>query len=209
MKNTVSRLNKELEQCQRRAQETKTQLMNAARAAENDFNQKITNLKATGEEAAKKHAEELYKLKTGLEKRMTQALQALQTAKDDEIEKLQERLEALQAHLESLVQQHEEAMIRAENEKQQALLIGKNRSMLAIFSFLTLFTFFKSRNIAHRDKQALMEKLEVVARELKVEQEGLERLKREHNARDDKQRNAIAQLKDEISAMRAREEENR
>uniref|UniRef100_A0A0K8UUX9 Rootletin n=1 Tax=Bactrocera latifrons TaxID=174628 RepID=A0A0K8UUX9_BACLA len=185
LKNAVSRLNKELEQCQRRAQETKTQLMNAARAAENDFNQKIANLKAAGEEAAKKHADELYKLKTGLEKRMAQALQALQTAKDDEIEKLQERLEALQAHLESLVQQHEEAMIRAENEKQQALLM------------------------AHRDKQALMEKLEGVARELKVEQDGLERLKREHNAHDEKQRNAIAQLKDEISAMRTREEENR
>lgn len=54
-----------------------------------------------------------------------------------------------------------------------------------------------------------MEKLEAAARELKVEQEGLERLKREHNAHDEKQRNAIAQLKDEISAMRTREEENR
>ncbi|XP_017465637.1 PREDICTED: rootletin isoform X1 [Rhagoletis zephyria] len=185
LKNSVTRLNKELEQCQRRAQETKNQLMNAARAAENDYNQKIASLKAVGEEAAKKHSEELYKLKTGLEKRMAQALQALQTAKDDEIEKLQERLEALQAHLESLVQQHEEAMIRAENEKQQALLM------------------------AHRDKQALMEKLETATRELKNEQEGLERMKREHNAHDEKQRNAIAQLKDEISAMRTREEENK
>ncbi|XP_067617480.1 rootletin isoform X1 [Eurosta solidaginis] len=185
LKNAVARLNKELEQCQRRAQETKTQLINAARTAENDFNQKIANLKAGSEEAAKKHADELYKLKNGLEKRMAQALQALQTAKDDEIEKLQERLDGLQAHLESLVQQHEEAMIRAENEKQQALLM------------------------AHRDKQSLMEKLEAAARDLKVEQDGIERTRREYNAHDEKQRNAIAQLKDEMSTIRTREEETK
>ncbi|XP_046805055.1 rootletin isoform X2 [Lucilia cuprina] len=185
LKNNVARLQKDLEQCQRRAQETKTQLINAAREAENDFNQKIAILKSTAEETAKKHADELLQLRCGLEKRMQQALQALQTAKDDEIEKQQERLDALQTHMESLIQQHEEALIRAENEKQQALLI------------------------AHRDKQAIQEKLEAVARELKNEQDALERAKREHNARDEKQRGAIAQLKDEIVAMRTKEEEQK
>ncbi|XP_058981503.1 rootletin-like, partial [Musca domestica] len=185
LKNNVARLQKELEQCQRRAQDTKTQLINAAREAENDYNQKLANLKSNAEEAAKKHADDMLQLRGALEKRMQQALQALQTAKDDEIEKQQERLEGLQAHLESLVQQHEEALIRAENEKQQALLI------------------------AHRDKQAVQEKLEAVARELKTEQDALERAKREHNARDEKQRNAIAQLKDELVALRTREEEQK
>ncbi|KAM7361554.1 ciliary rootlet coiled-coil, rootletin isoform 2-T5 [Cochliomyia hominivorax] len=185
LKNNVSRLQKDLEQCQRRAQETKTQLLNSAREAENDFNQKISNLKTAADEAAKKHADELLQLRNGLEKRMQQALQALQTAKDDEIEKQQERLDALQSHMESLVQQHEEALIRAENDKQQALLI------------------------AHRDKQAVQEKLEAVARELKNEQDALERSKREFNSRDEKQRSAIAQLKDEIVAMRTKEEEQK
>lgn len=62
---------------------------------------------------------------------------------------------------------------------------------------------------AHRDKQAVQEKLETVARELKTEQDALERAKREHNARDEKQRSAIAQLKDELVAIRTREEEQK
>ncbi|XP_039495545.1 rootletin isoform X1 [Drosophila santomea] len=185
LKNHVARLQKELEQCQRKAQETKTQLLNAARAAESDFNQKIANLQACAEEAAKRHGEEILQLRNALEKRMQQALQALQTAKDDEIEKLQERLATLQAHLESLVQQHEEALIRAESEKQQALLI------------------------AHRDKQAVAERLEAVSRDLKTEQESLDRSRREANARDEKQRAAIAQLKDEMVQMRTKEEEHK
>ncbi|XP_052835691.1 rootletin isoform X2 [Drosophila gunungcola] len=185
LKNHVARLQKDLEQCQRKAQETKTQLLNAARAAESDFNQKIANLQACAEDAAKRHGEEILQLRNALEKRMQQALQALQTAKDDEIEKLQERLATLQAHLESLVQQHEEALIRAESEKQQALLI------------------------AHRDKQAVGERLEAVSRDLKTEQESLDRSRREANARDEKQRAAIAQLKDEMVHMRTKEEEHK
>ncbi|KAH8276985.1 hypothetical protein KR026_003142 [Drosophila bipectinata] len=185
LKNHVARLQKELEQCQRKAQETKTQLINAARAAESDFNQKIANLQAAAEDAAKRHGEEVLQLRNALEKRMQQALQALQTAKDDEIEKLQERLATLQAHLESLVQQHEEALIRAESEKQQALLI------------------------AHRDKQAVAERLDAVTRDLKTEQESLDRSRREANARDEKQRAAIAHLKDEMVQMRTKEEEHR
>lgn len=185
LKNHVARLQKELELCQRKAQETKTQLVNAARAAESEFNQKIAGLQAAAEDAAKRHGDEVLQLRTALEKRMQQALQALQTAKDDEIEKLQERLAALQAHIESLVQQHEETLIRAENEKQQALLM------------------------AHRDKQAVAERLEAVSRDLKTEQESLDRSKREANARDEKQRAAIAQLKDEIVHMRTKEEEHK
>lgn len=55
----------------------------------------------------------------------------------------------------------------------------------------------------------MQEKLETVARELKTEQDALERAKREHNARDEKQRSAIAQLKDELVALRTREEEQK
>ncbi|XP_060648452.1 rootletin isoform X2 [Drosophila nasuta] len=185
LKNHVARLQKDLEICQRKAQETKTQLINAARAAESEFNQKIAGLQAAAEDASKRHGDEVLQLRNALEKRMQQALQALQTAKDDEIEKLQERLAALQAHIESLVQQHEETLIRAENEKQQALLM------------------------AHRDKQAVAERLESVSRDLKQEQEALDRSKREANARDEKQRGAIAQLKDEIVLMRTKEEEHK
>ncbi|ALC47431.1 Rootletin [Drosophila busckii] len=183
LKNHVARLQKDLELCQRKAQETKTQLLNAARAAECEFNQKLASLQTLAEDAAKRHGDEVLQLRNALEKRMQQALQALQTAKDDEIEKLQERLATLQAHLESLVQQHEETLIRAENEKQQALLM------------------------AHRDKQAVAERLDAVSRDLKGEQEALDRQKREAHARDEKQRAAITQLKDELVHLRTKEEE--
>lgn len=126
LKNSVARLTKDLESSQRKTQEIKSQLTNAARSQENEFTQKIANLKAAGEENVKKYADENIQLRNALEKRMQQALVALQTSKDDEIDKLQDRLEGLQNHLENLVQQHEEAIIRAENDKQQSLLIGKN-----------------------------------------------------------------------------------
>lgn len=146
LKNNVSRLQKELEQCQRKSQDIKNQLINAARTAENDFKQKIANLNSLAEEATNKHTEDMQMLRQSLEKRMQQALQALQTAKDEEIEKQQERLESLQMHLDNLSQQHEEALIRAENEKQQALLIGKGShfQLILLYNHLDLSLFFST-----------------------------------------------------------------
>ncbi|XP_055383850.1 rootletin [Condylostylus longicornis] len=185
LKNQVARLQKELDSANRRAQEMKVQLTNAARAQENDFLQKIANLKALNDENSRKLNEEKEIIRSSLEKRMQQSLQALQGAKDEEIDKLQERIEGLQNHLETMAQQHEDSMIRAENEKQQALLI------------------------AARDKQALAEKLEGVTRELKNEQDILERCRRDGAARDEKGRNLVLQLKDEIALIRAKGEETK
>lgn len=60
-----------------------------------------------------------------LEKRLMNSVQQLGGEKDNEIHQLQERIDALQQHIENLCQQHEEVLMRAENEKQQALLLGK------------------------------------------------------------------------------------
>lgn len=76
---------------------------------------------------------------------------------------------------------------------------GENNLIIVSFKLFT----------AHRDKQAVHEKLETVSRELKNEQDALERAKREHNARDEKQRNSLAQLKDELVALRTKEEEQK
>lgn len=56
---------------------------------------------------------------------MQQAIQNLGGEKDAEIAELQEREQQLQAAIDTLCQQHEEALLRAENDKQQVLLIGK------------------------------------------------------------------------------------
>lgn len=60
-----------------------------------------------------------------LEKRLQQNLTQLSGEKDSEIAQLHKNIEDLQGHVETVCQQHEEVLLRAENDKQQALLIGK------------------------------------------------------------------------------------
>lgn len=67
-------------------------------------------------------------LKLSMEKRLQTSMQQLGGEKDQEIQNLQERIDALQQHIENLCQQHEEVLLRAENDKQQALLLGKMRN---------------------------------------------------------------------------------
>lgn len=204
LRNQVARMNKDLENSQRRAQEMKVQMTNAAATQEADFLQKIAHLRAMNEENVKKLNEEKEQIRMALEKRMNQALQALEGNKDagksngflekilltislfsTEIQMLKEQFEGLQMHLDATVQQHEEVLIRAENDKQQALML------------------------AHRDKQAVIEKLEAISRELKSEVENGERLKREFLSRNEKDRNIIATLREDITKLKSKMEENR
>lgn len=57
--------------------------------------------------------------------------------KDDEIRQLQERISSLQKHIETVCQQHEEVLLRAENDKQQALLLGNVLVMTIIIILLS------------------------------------------------------------------------
>lgn len=185
MKNKILQLTKDLETCNRRAQEMKTQMTNAAANQEAEFLQKVNYLKALGEENLRKWNEEKEAIRCANEKHLQQSLQALESSKDADIFALKERYESLQLQLDSVCQQHEEVMVRAENDKQQALLM------------------------AHRDKQAVAEKLDAVQRELKTENENLDRLRREFAARTDKDRTAIKGLKDELARMKTRMDEHR
>lgn len=63
-------------------------------------------------------------VRISLEKRLQQSVSQLEGEKNEEINQLQQRIEELQQHIENLCKQHEEALLRAENDKQQALLIG-------------------------------------------------------------------------------------
>jgi rootletin len=45
----------------------------------------------------------------------------------------------LQQHIENICQQHEEALLRAENDKQQALLLGKQAEMIVSIFMETVF----------------------------------------------------------------------
>lgn len=185
MKNKIAQLVKDLENCNRRAQEMKTQMTNAASNQEAEFLQKVAYLKSLGEENLRKWNEEKESIRCANEKRMQHSLQALEANKDSEIFALKERYESLQLQLDSVCQQHEEVMVRAENDKQQALLM------------------------AHRDKQAVAEKLDAAHRELKTENENLDRLRRECAARADKDRTTIKSLKDELAKIKTRFDEQR
>lgn len=185
LRNQVARMNKDLDNCQRRGQEMKIQMTNAAATQEADFLQKIAQLKALNDENVKKLNEEKEQIRLALEKRLHQALQALEMNKDAEIHMLKEQFEGIQMHLDGTVQQHEEVLIRAENDKQQALML------------------------AHRDKQAVMEKLEAISRELKNEGENCERLKRELMSKTEKDRNVISVLRDEITKLKSKIDESR
>lgn len=185
MKNKIVQLAKELENSERRLQETKIQMNNALSNQEAEFLQKVNYLKQLGEDNLKKWNDEKEQLKNAAESRLHSSLQALETAKDGEIFNLKERLESLQLHLDSVCQQHEEVLIRCENEKQQALLL------------------------AHRDRQAIADKLEQTQRDLKSEAENLDRLRREFAAKTDRDRNIIKQLNDDSAKLKTRCEEQK
>lgn len=89
-----------------------------------EFKQTLEKLKQQNDDNVKKLTDEREKIRTSLEKRLQQSLQQLGNEKDAEIQQLIDRIESLQNHIDNLCQQHEELMLRAENDKQQALLIG-------------------------------------------------------------------------------------
>jgi len=68
-----------------------------------------------------------------MEKRLQQTVQQMGGEKDGEIQQLQDRIETLQQHIENICQQHEEVLLRAENDKQQALLLGKHTDVGILF----------------------------------------------------------------------------
>lgn len=125
LKSQVARLTKDLERSEKRCSEIKSSLTHAAGNKEVEFKQTLDKLRQQNEDTVKKLTEEREKIRSSLEKRMQQSLQQLGSEKDAEIQQLVDRIENMQNHIENLCQQHEELMLRAENDKQQALLIGE------------------------------------------------------------------------------------
>jgi rootletin len=63
-------------------------------------------------------------VRSSFEKKIQLTIQQLENEKDHENTQLMNRIDELQSHMEALIQQHEESLLRAENDKQQALLLG-------------------------------------------------------------------------------------
>ncbi|XP_012287068.1 rootletin isoform X2 [Orussus abietinus] len=185
LKGQVARLTKELENSEKRAHDIKQTLTQQCGNQEAEYQQIISNMKKQNEENVKKLSDEKEQIRISLEKRLQQTVSELGGEKDDEIAQLQRRIEELQEHIETVCQQHEEVLLRAENDKQQALLM------------------------AHHDQQALLEKLESVYRELEDEKGSLDRLRRESTVRSEQDRNNMNQLRDELNRLRTRLDETK
>lgn len=141
LKGTVARLTKDLENSEKRCQDIKVSLSQQAGNMEAEYQQTITNLRKQSEENVRKLMEEKEIVRTTLEKQMQQSLQQLTNEKDNELQQLQDRIEALQHHIENVCEQHEELLVRAENDKQQALLIGKHYFNVILPKFYHLCFF--------------------------------------------------------------------
>lgn len=124
MKGQIAKLTKDLERSEKRCQEIKSSFTQQSGVQEAEFQQTLNKLKQENEENVRKLTDEKETIRASLEKRLQQSLQQLTNEKDAEIRQLLERVDALQHHIDNLCQQHEELMLRAENDKQQALLIG-------------------------------------------------------------------------------------
>lgn len=206
LKGQITRLAKDLERSEKRCVEIKNNLTQQAGNQEAEYQAQISNLKKLNEDNVRKLTEEREKIKSSLEKRLQDAVKQLNNEKDAEVAALLERIDALQHHIDNLCQQHEELMVRAENDKQQALLIGTTTSILCI-KRIKCYIFVVVK--AHHDHKATQDRLEGVKRELENEKETLERLKREASSRFDQDRGIINQLKDEVNKLKAKLDETR
>ncbi|CAF4907255.1 unnamed protein product [Pieris macdunnoughi] len=183
LKGQITRLTKDLECSEKKLRETKNSMQHQSGKKEAEYQQVITNLNRTTTENITKLKEEKEQLRQVLEQKLNQTIAMLSSEKEVLEASAREREKKLLASRDQLMLQHDEAMLRAENDKQQALLM------------------------AHQEQQALIERLEEAKRILDCEQNKLERVKRDAQARSDQDRGFINQLKDDLSALKTRLEE--
>ncbi|ENN83409.1 hypothetical protein YQE_00232, partial [Dendroctonus ponderosae] len=119
----VTKLSKDLERSEKKCAEIKSSMAHQAGNKEVEFKQTVEKLRHQNEDNVKKLTEEREKIRVCLEMRLQQSMQQLSSKKNAEIQQQSDRIEALQNHIDNLCQQHEELMLRAENDKQQVLII--------------------------------------------------------------------------------------
>ncbi|VVC89095.1 unnamed protein product, partial [Leptidea sinapis] len=170
-----AKLEHDLQDTEKKLRETKSSMQQQSGKKEAEYQQIITNLNRTTADNITKLKEEKEQLRQSLEQKLSQTIAVLTSEKEVLEACAREKEKKLLIARDQLIMQHDEAMLRAENDKQQALLM------------------------AHQEHQALIERLEEAKRILNCEQSKLERVKRDAHARADQDRTYINQLKDDIS----------
>ncbi|XP_026732244.1 rootletin isoform X2 [Trichoplusia ni] len=182
-KGQITRLSKDLENSERKLRDTRNSMQQASGKKEAEYQQIITNINRTTTENITKLKEEKEQLRQALEHKLSQTIASLTSEKESCEAAAREREKKLLIARDQLILQHDESMLRAENDKQQALLM------------------------AHQEQQALLERLEEAKRAFDCEQNKLERVRRDAHARAEQDRTFVNQLKDEIAALKTRLEE--
>ncbi|XP_052754507.1 rootletin [Galleria mellonella] len=182
-KGQISRLTKDLENSEKKLRDTRNSMQQQSGKKEAEYQQIIANINRTTTENITKLKEEKEQLRQSLEHKLNQTIATLTSEKEASEAVAREREKKLLTSRDQLILQHDEAMLRAENDKQQALIM------------------------AHQEQQALVERLEESRRALESEQAKLERCRREGAARADQDRGHIAHLKDDLAALKTRLEE--
>ncbi|XP_058802315.1 rootletin [Phymastichus coffea] len=183
LKNQVHQLKKEVDHSEKHARDVKMSLTQLSEKQELEFQAVLADLKKQSEEALRRLNEEKDQTRISLEQKLQQIKSKLEQEKNNEISQLSQRLDELLHEKENLCQQHEEILLRAENDKQQSLLL------------------------AHQDQQVLQEKVDSLQRELEGEKGASERLRRESASREEKDRGELNKLRDELTRIKNRLEE--
>lgn len=145
---------------------------------ENDFVQKLSKLKQLIDDNILQFNTEKAHLQSSSEKRLQHALHDLELEKNAEFEKLKMKYNTLQEQHSSFIQQHEEILLKAENEKQNVY------------------------NCAQKDKQLVILKLEQVIQDLEKECENHLKSKREAKCQHDQDKRLISSLRDEVATLK-------
>ncbi|XP_063827112.1 rootletin [Ostrinia nubilalis] len=183
LKGQIARLTKDLDNSEKKLRDTRNSMQQQSGKKEAEYQQIIANINRTTNENITKLKEEKEQLRQSLEHKLNQTIATLSSEKESCEASAREREKKLLTARDQLILQHDEAMLRAENDKQQALLM------------------------AHQEQQALIERLEEAKRSLDCASNKLERTRREAAARAEQDRGACNQLKDEIAALKSRLEE--
>ncbi|XP_013174159.1 PREDICTED: rootletin [Papilio xuthus] len=184
-KGQISRLSKELEVSEKKLRETRSSMQQQSGKKEAEYQQVIANINRTTNENITKLKEEKEQLRQALEQKLNQTIATLTSEKEASEASAREREKKLLAIRDQLMLQHDEAMLRAENDKQQALLM------------------------AHQEQQALAERCEEAMRALGCERGKLERARRDAAARAEHDRAANNQLKDDLAALKNKLEDTK
>ncbi|KAG7310116.1 hypothetical protein JYU34_004655 [Plutella xylostella] len=182
-KGQIDNLTRDLEATEKKLRDTRSSMQQQSGKKEAEYQQLIANINRSSTENITKLKEEKEQLRQALEQKLSQTIIALTSEKEGVEAGAREREKKLLAARDAMILQHDEALLRAENDKQQALLM------------------------AHQEHQAILERLEESNRALDMEQNKLERMRRDAQARADQDRNTANQLKDELASMKARLEE--